>query len=89
MIARVLCALMCCSSRQTSRFSACRVHAKSASLIEAMHVTKLMMAQFRATIAQAECLPGAMKGDHSPVRRFEGEYVVIPFGGAWNQFDIK
>lgn len=55
------------------------VHAKSASLFEVMHRTKVMVAQLRATIAQAECLPAAMKGDRSPAHRFEGGGVVIPF----------
>jgi hypothetical protein len=52
------------------------MHAKSASLIEVMHKTKLMMSLLRATIAQA---PGATKGDGPPAPRLEGECVVIPF----------
>jgi hypothetical protein len=55
------------------------MHAKSASLIEVMHSTKLIVSQLRATIAQAECLPAVIKGGPSPARRFEGECVVIPF----------
>jgi hypothetical protein len=58
------------------------VCAKSAALIEVMHRTKLMMSQLRATIAQAECLSGSMKGDQSPARRSESECVVIPFRGC-------
>lgn len=54
------------------------MHAKSASLIEMIHRTRLMMSQLRATIAQAES-PGAAKGNRSSVRRSEGECVVIPF----------
>jgi hypothetical protein len=55
------------------------LHAKSASLIEVMHATKFIVCQLRATIAQVECFPGAMKEGQSPVRRFEGDCVVIPF----------
>jgi hypothetical protein len=65
------------------------VHAKSASLIEAMHATRLMVAELRATMAQAERFPGAMKDDQSPARRFESGCVVIPFRRVWNQFDVK
>jgi hypothetical protein len=55
------------------------MHAKSASLIEAMHRTKLIMSQLRATMAQTDCFPGAVKGDQSLAPRFEGDCVVIPF----------
>jgi hypothetical protein len=65
------------------------VCAKSASLIEVIHGTKLMMSQLRATIARAERLPGATMGSRSPARRSEGKCVVIPFNEIWNQFDAK
>jgi hypothetical protein len=58
------------------------MHAKSASLIEAMHRTKLMMSQLRATIARAECFPGVTKGSRSPAHRSEGDGVVIPFNAC-------
>jgi hypothetical protein len=58
------------------------VHVKSASLFEAMHRTKSMVAELRTTMTQAECFPGAMKGVRSPARRSEGGCVVIPFR-AW------
>src|SRR5215475_5883127 len=38
------------------------MHAKSASLIEVMHRTKLTMSQLRATIAQSESVPGDTMG---------------------------
>lgn len=60
------------------RHSVQDMHAKSASLIEAIHGTRLMMSQLRATMARAERLPTAMKGDRSPACRSEGKCVVIP-----------
>jgi hypothetical protein len=54
------------------------VHTKSASLIEVMHRTKLMLSQLKATIARTESFPGASKGNRSPAPRPEGQCVVIP-----------
>lgn len=86
MMAKVRCASMWCSRQSTAvlglppglRRSVQDVHAKSASLIEVMHMTKLMLSQLKATIARAQSFAGTTKGDRLPARRPEGQYVVIP-----------